>query len=769
MIGEKVFTVEGMDCADCALKIEKAVSKIKGVASAQVLLSSSKLIVKPAIDELQIGEIVKTVELLGYKVEPGKTAQSIALYIEGMDCADEVAVIEKKFKSLAGILSFEVNLASQKMGLTYDPSRLSSQDIIKSIAETGMKARLAKPKTKARAWWRDFRVKLIAASGILLLVAFVLERLGLDHNIARFIYGASILVGGYYPAKMALAGLRARTFNIYTLLVIATIGAIILDFWDEAATLVFVYTWGAILETYAMERARGSLRLLMELVPREALVKRNGQELTIPVEEVQVGETVIVRPGEKVPLDGIVVAGSSSLDQAPITGESIPVSKAPGDSVFAASINQRGSLEVKVSKLSQDTTLARIIHSVERSEAKKSSYQHFAERFGRIYTPIMFGVAVIVAVVPWLLGQPFTPWFYRALVALVVSCSCGLALSVPISVLAAVSAAARKGVLIKGGADLEAAGSVDVVVFDKTGTLTIGLPRVTDVIALNGSEPNLLSIAASVESRSEHPLADAIMRKAREEGVEIAALNEFESLTGLGAKGTVDGNAYYVCNRRLCDRMSIPLGKAEKELVRLENDGKTAVLVLGHGEILGIIAVADQLRPEAKDTIARLKKAGIKHTVMLTGDNEGTARAIALQAGIDEYRSQLLPEDKVAVVSELKRKYNKIAMVGDGVNDAPAMAAADVGIAMGAAGTDIALETADLALMSDDLSKIPYALGVSRKAMVTIKQNVAASLAIVALVVTLALIGKIGLVPGLLINEGSALIVMLNGLRLLRS
>jgi len=542
-----------------------------------------------------------------------------------------------------------------------------------------------------------------------------------------------------------------------------------MGFWDEAAFLVFVYTWGAVMETYATERARGSLRLLMELVPREALVKRNGQELMLPVEEVQVGETVIVRPGEKVPLDGIVTAGSSSVDQAPITGESIPVGKAEGDGVFAGSINQRGSLEVNVGKLSQDTTLARIIHSVERSEAKKSSYQHFAERFSRRYTPVMFGVAVIIAVVPWLIGQPFTPWFYRALVVLVVSCSCGLALSVPISVLAAVSTAARKGVLVKGGADLEAAGSVDAVVFDKTGTLTIGLPRVTDVITLNGSAPDLLSIAASVESRSEHPLADAILRKAREEGIETMQLTDFEALTGLGAKGTVDGNAYYVCNRTLCERMSIPLGKAEKEIERLENEGKTTVLVLGKDTILGIIAVADQLRPEAGETVARLKKAGIRHIAMLTGDSDGTARAIASQAGIDEYRSQLLPEDKVAAVTELKRKYNKIAMVGDGVNDAPAMAAADVGIAMGAAGTDIALETADLALMSDDLSKIPYALGISRKAMRVIKQNVAASLAIVAIVVTLALIGKIGLVPGLLINEGSALIVMLNGLRLLRS
>jgi Cd2+/Zn2+-exporting ATPase len=539
--------------------------------------------------------------------------------------------------------------------------------------------------------------------------------------------------------------------------------------WEEAAILVFVYTWGAIMETYATSKARSSLKLLMDLVPREASVKRNGRELTLPVEEIDLEDVIVVRPGEKIPLDGVITDGSTSIDQAPITGESIPVSKATGDNVFAGSINQRGSLEIKVTKLSQDTTLARIINSVERAEAKKSSYQRFAQSFGKIYTPAMFGVALIVAVVPWLLGQPFGPWFYRALVALVVSCSCGLALSVPISVLASVSAAARKGVLIKGGADLEKAGSIQAVCFDKTGTLTIGLPRVTDIIPLNGSTSDLLSVAASIESRSEHPLANAILRKAREEGVEIKPLKEFEALAGVGARGTVDNTVYHVCNKRLCEDLSIPLDGVSNELARLENEGKTTVLVIGSQQIMGIIAVADQLRPEAKATMIMLKKAGIKHTVMLTGDNEGTAKAIAAQVGIDEYRSQLLPEDKVNVVKDLKQKYGSIAMVGDGVNDAPALAAADVGIAMGAAGTDVALETADLALMSDDLSRIPYALGISRKAMTTIKQNVVASLAIVAIVVTLALIGKIGLVPGLLINEGSALIVMLNGLRLLRS
>lgn len=768
MAKERVLKISGMDCADCAVKIESAVSKINGVVSAQVLLSSSELIFQPASEDFDTREVAKVVERLGYTVEPEEVTQSIALYVEGMDCADEATVVDKKLKSLAGVLSLELNVASQKLEVIYDPSRVSAEVIIKAIAETGMKARLVKPRSKAKPWWQDTRVKLIAISGIVILTAFVLERLGLTHEIARFIYGAAILVGGYFPAKMALAGLRTKTLNIYTLLLVATVGAIVLGFWDEAAILVFVYTWGAVMETYVTERARGSLRLLMELVPREALVKQNGQELTLPVEEIELGKTVIVRPGERVPLDGVVLTGSSSVDQAPITGESLPVSKSPGDTVFAGSINQRGSLEVRVTKLSQDTTLARIIQSVERAEAKKSSYQHFAERFGKVYTPAIFLLALFVATVPLLLGQPFTPWSYRALVVLVVSCSCGLALSVPISVLAAVSHAARKGILIKGGADLEAAGRVDVVVFDKTGTLTIGLPRVTDVINLNSSGLNVLSLAASIESRSEHPLADAILRKAREEEVGITPLQDFEALTGLGARSNINGKVYYVGSRRLCEQMSIPLTGAEKELARLESEGKSTVLVLGQGEVLGIIAIADQLRPEAKTSIRELKRAGIKRVVMLTGDNEGTARAIATEAGVDEYRSQLLPEDKVEAVKELKQKYARVAMVGDGVNDAPAMAVADVGIAMGAAGTDIALETADLALMSDDLSKIPYALRLSRRAVVTIKQNVAASLAIVALVVTLALLGKIGLVPGLLVNEGSALLVMLNGLKLLK-
>jgi len=698
-----------------------------------------------------------------------KDRASLSLYIEEMDCANEKAIITSKLNNLDGILDFEINLASQKVDIRYSPAVISPQAIIRSIAATGMKARPAKIKTRDGKWWQDGRIKLIAVSGILLLGAFLSERLGLSRDIARYIYAGAIIVGGYFPAKMAVSGIRTRTLNIYALLIAATVGAVALGFWDEAGLLVFVYTWGAVLETFATQKARSSLKTLVEMLPAEALVITGGKEVALNVEQIEPGEIIAVKPGQKIPLDGTVVSGSSSVDQAPVTGESIPIARTAGDNVFAGSINQQGYLEIKTTRRFDDTTLSRIIRSVERAEARKSSYQRFAENFGNIYTPVIFVVSLLVAVIPWLLGQPFDEWFYRALVLLVVSCSCGLVLSVPIAVLSAVSAAAKRGVLIKGGADLEAAGSIQALAFDKTGTLTFGLPEVTDIFALDADEVALLSIAASIESRSGHPLAAAILEKAREQGAELAGVEDFSDLPGLGARGTIKGKAFFAGNVALCRSLSIDAGKPADLLARLENEGKTAILVMDESSILGVIAAADRLRPEACSALKALTRSGMKHIVMLTGDNEGTARAIAAEAGIQEYRSALLPEDKTAAVRQLKARYGRVGLVGDGVNDAPAMTAADVGIAMGAAGSDIALETADMALMSDDLAKLPYLFETSRKAVTIIRQNVAASLIIVGVIVSLALTGVIGLVPGLLINEGGALLVMLNGLRLLKA
>ncbi|MFQ6033559.1 MAG: heavy metal translocating P-type ATPase, partial [Candidatus Bipolaricaulia bacterium] len=414
--------------------------------------------------------------------------RALELHIEGMCCEAEVELIRRKMRSLTGLGDFELDLIGERLRVFYDPALISAQDIIKAIAETGMRAAPVAKRERGRPWWQERKIVFLFTSGFFTLVAFLLQQLGVPELGVRALYGLAIAVGGYYPAKLGLGAIRALTLNINTLLIVAALGALGLGLWEEAAILVFVYSLGGVLEAYAVDRARGSIRALMEFVPKEALVKRNGEEIVLPVEEVRVGDTIIIRPGERIPLDGRVIAGSSTVDQAPITGESIPAGKGRGDEVFAGTINRRGSLEVEVTRLAQDTTLARIIHAVEEAQAKKSSYQRFGERFGRYYTPAMFLLALAVATVPPLLFHgEFTPWFYRALVLLVVSCSCGLGLSVPVSVVAAISNAARQGILIKGGAYLEAAADLAAIAFDKPGTLTIGRPLVTDIVPLNGS------------------------------------------------------------------------------------------------------------------------------------------------------------------------------------------------------------------------------------------------------------------------------------------
>lgn len=696
--------------------------------------------------------------------------KSAVLHVEGMDCEDEVSLIEKKMKSLKGLESFNVNLMSQTLNVRYNPGLLSLQEIIKSIAETGMKARLEREKVKGKAWWKDLRILSLFTCGIFTTIAFVLEKISIMLP-STILYAIAVAIGGYYPARMGFAALRTLTLNIRTLMVSGAIGAIILGLWEEAAILVFIYSLGDVLEAYAVDRARGALRALIDLMPKEAVVRRNGEELTLPVEEVQPGEIIIIRPGEKIPLDGRVVAGSSAVDEAAITGEPIPVMKEKGADVFAGTLNQRGILEVEVTRISKDTTLAKIIHSVEEAQAKKSSFQRFGETFGKIYTPAMFALALGVILIPWLFfGETWSEWFYRGLVVLVVSCSCGIALSIPVAVVAAIGNAARNGILFKGGIHLEGAATIKAVAFDKTGTLTIGRPQVTDVLPIrNYSRYEILKFAASIESRSEHPLGEAILRKAREEEVSFLPAEEFEALVGLGAKGKVNGQEFFIGGMRFFLEQNVPIEEIQPQISFLEEQGKTTILLGKEKEVMGIIAIADQLRFEAREAIKKLKEIGIRRVVMLTGDNEGTAKAIAKEAGVDNYFARLLPDDKVKKIKELKSIFGQIAMVGDGINDAPAMAVSDIGIAMGAAGTDIALETADVALMSDDLSKLPIVFNLSRRTVKNIRQNIIISLAILAFLVPAALIGWIGMVPGLFINEAGGLAVIVNGLRLLKN
>ncbi len=698
--------------------------------------------------------------------------EQATVYIEDMCCENEARIVKDSVQHMNGVSGCDVNLVSRSIKVSYDPSLISVKDLLKAVDKTGMKASLKKEEKEERpaVWWRQPRLLALIICGFFILSGFIIELIfGLPHGEARLFYGIAVIVGGYYPAKMGLIALKTLTPNIRTLMVVGALGALILGLWGEAALLVLIYSLGDVLEAYATDRVRGAVRALMGLAPKDAAVRRNGEMITLAVEEIGIGDTIIVKPGERIPLDGEVISGNSSVDQAPITGESIPVSKLPGDEVFAGSINQRGSLEVRVSKPFQDTTLGRIIHYVEEAESRKSGYQRFGETFGRYYTPFMFVLAIVVMILPAIIFGNFSGWFYRGLVVLVVSCSCGIALSIPVSVVAAIANAARHGVLIKGGVYLEIAGNVKAIAFDKTGSLTAGRPVVTDVIPFGGAtEEAVLSLASSVESHSEHVLSDAIISRAREKGISVQDITGFEAFPGVGARALVDGKPYCVGSKTLCADLGITTIDAEEKIKQLEQGGKTLIFVTGPDELLGIIAIRDEIRPEAEGALKRLKEMGVTSLVMLTGDNEHVAQVMAEKAGIDEYVSRLLPDDKVKAIAGLKREHGVVAMVGDGVNDAPAMIEADLGIAMGAAGTDVAIETGDIVLMSDDLSRIPYVLNLSRRTVNNIRQNIVISLIIIGFLVPVALIGWIGLVPGILINEVGGLLVIINGLRLLR-
>lgn len=768
---ERCYRLGGLDCAVCAEKVEKAVAGDPDVKSVEVSLATLRMKVAFAGVPASDGPVLSAVRRLGYSAEPEREAEtSVLLHVEGMCCGAESVVIERKLEALDGLRGFNTNPVTGQVQVEYDPSRVSVRDILKSIAETGMKASLERGlKEKRKPWWIGNRqVMFLFACGLMTTVAFALKIAGASEIAVNSFFGLAILTGACYPARMGLLALRTLTLNIRLLMVIGAVGAIALGLYEEAALLVLIYSLGDVLEAFAVDRARGAIRALIDLLPEEALVKRNGRVETLPAEEIVVGDTVIVRPGGNVPMDGVVSSGSSYIDEAAITGEPVPVEKKAGDEVFAGTLNQMGSIEVRVTKEVSDTTLARIIFSVEEAQARKSTYQRFGEKFGKYYTPAMFLLGVAVALIPPLLfGADWIPFIYRGLVVFVVSCSCGIALSVPVAVVAAIANGARKGIVFKGGAYLEVARELKAIAFDKTGTLTIGRPSVTDVISIDGfSDEWVLALAGSIESRSEHPLARAVVRKAREESCPVREPADFEAIPGFGAKATIDGAGYLVGNRRMFEARGIAL-PGNGDVGRLEGEGKTVMLVGDCSNVLGIIAVADEVRPEAREAVAALRAMGLK-AVMLTGDNEDTAMAIAARTGMDDSFSQLLPEMKVEAVERLREKYGKVAMVGDGINDAPAMATADVGIAMGAAGTDVAMETGDIVLMSDDLSKIAPALRLSRRSVNNIRQNILVSLLLVLVLVPLALTGTVGLLSGLLLNEVSALLVVGNALRLLR-
>jgi len=624
----------------------------------------------------------------------------------------------------------------------------------------------AAPRLVRRTWWRKPETVTLAVAAVLLAVGLIVEWTIHSEPVALALFWASIIVGGVYPLRSAVRAVRNKRLTISVLLVVAAIGAIALGVIEEAAMLVVIFSLGEAMEAYATDRARGSISALMELAPPTAnRVTDGSQTETVAVEELHPGDVVLVRPGERLPTDGVVAEGVSWVDASPVTGESVPVEATVSTEVFGGSLNGNGVLRVQVTKEHYDTVLARVIEQVEEAQAKRGGAERFADRFSAVYTPAMFVLAIVVALVLPLLGFEWREAIYRALVVLVVSCSCALVISVPVSVVTAIARGARDGILIKGGIYLERLADIKVVAFDKTGTLTRGRPALAGVTPVGDvTEHDALALAAAVEGGSEHPIASAIVTGARAHNLTIPAAWNARALPGAGMEATVNGRALHIGRPTAADRTDPDVGRAVSQA---EAEGRTAVVLRDASRPLAVVAVADQLRPDAQSTIDELRALGIKRILMLTGDNTTVAKSTATDLGLDDYRAELLPEDKSAAVLELRETYGVIAMVGDGVNDAPALANADLAIAMGAAATDVALETADVALMADELDRLPAAIRLSRRARNNIKINIALSLAVVAVLIVAALAGWMSLTTGLLLNEGSAALIILNGLRML--
>jgi len=697
-------------------------------------------------------------------------AERTVVRVEEMDCASCAATVEKRVATLPGVHRATVNFAVGRLDAEHDPS-LSVEDIEKAVREAGYGVGSA-GEIERESFWRTPRALLTGASAVLFLVGLALSLVGVPEVARVGVYASAIVVGGTPILRAALAGLKARHLDMNVLMSAAVIGAAVIGEWAEAASVVVLFAAGNALQVYAVDRTRGAVRALVRLAPDEALVQRGGSEVLVPADEVGVGDVVVVRPGERFAVDGVVIEGSTAVDESPVTGESLPVEKGVGDAVFSGSLNGSGGLLVRATKSAGDSTLRRIARLVEEAQAKKAPAEQFVDRFSRVYTPVVVVAAVALAVVPPLFGAEFGTWFYRALALLIIACPCALVISTPVTVVSGIGAASRRGILVKSGAALEAAGRLKALAFDKTGTLTEGRPVVSRVVALGdehrGGEAEMVRIAAALERRSEHPLAHAILTAAESYGVdELPPVANFRSVAGRGATGEVGGKRYLIGSPRLFAESAIPLTNAAAALAQVANEGETPVILGDETGARAVFRLADAVRPDAKATLDSLRSAGVRHLVMLTGDAEAPAERIASELGID-YRAQLLPEQKVEAVRELVAKHGSAGMVGDGVNDAPALAGASVGFAMGAAGTDVALETADVALMRDDLPKLAEALTLSRAAERIIRQNLLISILIKGLFVLLAPFGLVALWLAVLADMGTSIAVTLNGLRLFR-
>ncbi|EXF91990.1 4-deoxy-4-formamido-L-arabinose-phosphoundecaprenol deformylase ArnD [Pseudomonas fluorescens HK44] len=710
--------------------------------------------------------------LIKLSATPTAGARLSRFRIDAMDCPTEQTLIQNKLGKLAGVQQLEFNLINRILGVTHDlPSTAPIIDAIKSIGmlaepiEEGASADDRRPAPVKKPWWP------LALSGVGALAAEVIHFTSAAPTwVVAIVALISILSGGLGTYKKGWIALKNLNLNINALMSIAVTGAVLIGQWPEAAMVMFLFTVAELIEAKSLDRARNAISGLMQMTPEKVTVQQeDGSWIEREAKSIDLGARVRVRPGERIGLDGEVVSGSSTINQSPITGESLPVEKTVGDKVFAGTINQSGSLEFKVTAAADNSTLARIIHAVEAAQGARAPTQRFVDRFSKIYTPVVFIFALAVALIaPLFMGAAWFDWIYRALVLLVVACPCALVISTPVTIVSGLAAAARKGILIKGGVYLEGGHELDYLALDKTGTITHGKPVQTDYLSLDPTVENTAQIlAASLAGRSDHPVSLAIANAAVDKQLTLLAVDNFEALTGRGVRGEIDGQVYHLGNHRLVEELGLCSPALEEKLFALEEQGKTVVLLLDTSGPLALFAVADTVKASSREAIRQLHELGIK-TLMLTGDNPHTARAIAAQVGIDQAQGDLLPTDKLKAIEGLYAKGHRVGMVGDGINDAPALARAQIGFAMAAAGTDTAIETADVALMDDDLRKIPAFIRLSRQTSNILTQNIALALIIKAIFLGITFVGLATMWMAVFADMGVALLVVFNGLRLLR-
>ncbi|MGI9188678.1 MAG: heavy metal translocating P-type ATPase [Longimicrobiaceae bacterium] len=773
----------------CVARLEDSIARRPGVVKTHVfhedVPAAAVLCLHYDPEVLTLGEVQRLASTAGAGITErfGHAVLPIRL-VGGEDAARR---IENNLAAIDGVLNASVSLPAQRARIEWDREQSSLDAIREELRRMGYATGAAaapghgpaccRPKEAVPedAGWYARNQELVWSliAGALLVAAWAGERwLGLPRPAALVLYVASYGFGAFDLVRHWLGSVRKGklTFDIDLLMLLAAIGAAVLGEWAEGAFLLFLFSLAHALEHYALDRARGAIRALSDLAPAVARVRRGEQTVEVPVEEVAPGETVLVRPAERIPVDGEVRSGYSAVNQAPITGESVPVEKRSGDEVFAGTVNGDGALEVETTRAAGDRTLDRVVQLVEEAQTQKAPTQQFTDRFERIFVPAVLVGCALLIVVPPLLG--FWEWgtsFYRGMALLVAASPCALALGTPSAVLAGIAQAARNGVLIKGGAHLENLGMLRAIAFDKTGTITVGEPRVTDVVpAADVDEAELLGVAAAVEAQSQHPLAEAVVRHAEERRVPLPQAGELESLTARGVRSSVGGETVEIGNLRLWEEAGVTIPDEIRSATESLQRAGRSTMAVRHGERwLGVLGVADTPREGVAAVLERLRGIGIGTLAMLTGDNRGVGEAIAREVGIDEVKAELLPEDKVTAVRELLAEHGQVAMIGDGVNDAPALAHATVGIAMGGAGTAVALETADVALMGDDLGKLPFAVGLSRKARGIIRQNLYISLAVIALLIVATTTGIFGIGWAVLVHEGSTLVVIANALRLL--